>query len=124
MRNSLLLLGLAAAASAWPKPPAPVCKDVDILVTVSTPRFIINATIENDWDVAALTFNLTRRDSGMAADPLPINGTTPDPVKSTYMVGATLCGTGSSMLVLTHGIIESKLCVLSSCIAMSQLPLC
>ncbi|KUL87515.1 hypothetical protein ZTR_04641 [Talaromyces verruculosus] len=32
-------------------------------------------------------------------------------VESTYVIGTTLCGTGGPMLVLTHGIIESKLFV-------------
>lgn len=72
-------------------------------------RFIINATIENNWDATSLTFNLTRRDSGTPDDPLPIAGETTSAVESTYNIGATICGTGGPMLVLTHGIIESKL---------------
>lgn len=67
------------------------------------------ATVNDDWDAASLTFNLTRRDSGFPEDPLPIAGMTSGPVNSTYMIGATLCGTGGPTLVLTHGIIESKL---------------
>ncbi len=66
-------------------------------------------TINDDWDAASLTFNLTRRDSGSPSDPLPIAGVTPSPVNSTYMVGATLCGTGGPTLILAHGIIESKM---------------
>lgn len=97
--------------SAWPKPAAPVCQEVEIPITVAAPRFIINATIEDNWDAAALTFNLTRRDSGMSSDPLPVAGVTSTSEESTYTIGATLCGNGGSMLVLTHGIIESKLCV-------------
>lgn len=111
MLGSVFVLGLAAVASAWPKPPAPICREIEIPITVSTPRFIINATIEDNWDAAALTLNLTRRDSGMSADPLPIAGATSTVEESTYTIGATLCGTGGPMLVLTHGIIESKLCV-------------
>jgi hypothetical protein len=30
-------------------------------------------------------------------------------VENNFTVGATLCGTGETILVLTHGIIESKL---------------
>lgn len=87
------------------------CRDLQIPVTVSEKRFIINATIQDDWDATSLTFNLTRRDSGTADDPLPIAGETASAVESSYTIGATLCGTGSSLLVLTHGIIESKLYV-------------
>lgn len=68
-------------------------------------------TINDDWDAASLAFNLTRRDSGSPENPLPIAGTTPAPVNSTYLVGATVCGTGGPALVLTHGILESKLYV-------------
>ncbi|KAK6852117.1 hypothetical protein PG995_012242 [Apiospora arundinis] len=85
------------------------CKEVTIPVTVEVPRFLISTEIRDDWDAAALTFNLTRRDFGQATFPLPITGTTSAPVKSTYEVGATLCGNGSTTLILTHGILESKL---------------
>ncbi|KAF2728820.1 alpha/beta-hydrolase [Polyplosphaeria fusca] len=80
------------------------CEDIQIPITISSPRFNITTSIENDWDAVALTFNLSRRDSV----PLPISGALSDPVTSTYTIGATLCGGGSSLLVLTHGIIESK----------------
>lgn len=99
----------AAAAQALPQPASAKCRDIQIPVTVSTPRFIVTASLQDDWDAAALTLNLTRRDSGKVGDPLPINGQTSASVKSTYTVGATLCGDGGPTLVLTHGIIESKL---------------
>ncbi|PTB63670.1 alpha/beta-hydrolase [Trichoderma citrinoviride] len=106
-----LLPLLAAAAQALPQSTSSLakCRDVQIPITVSTPRFIVTASIQDDWDVAALTLNLTRRDSTMSADPLPLAGQTSESVKSTYTVGATLCGNGGPTLVLTHGIIESKL---------------
>ncbi|EIW55294.1 alpha/beta-hydrolase, partial [Trametes versicolor FP-101664 SS1] len=85
------------------------CREVTIPVTVSVPRFIINTTIANNWDAVALAFNLTERDVNTTADPLPISGKTSGPVNSTYQIGATLCGSGGPTLVLTHGIIESKL---------------
>ncbi|KAK8091699.1 alpha/beta-hydrolase [Apiospora hydei] len=85
------------------------CREISIPITLQVPRFLISTEINNDWDVAALTFNLTRRDFGQATFPLPITGTTAAPVKSTYSVGATLCGNGSTTLILTHGILESKL---------------
>lgn len=119
MHSSVLVLGFVAIASAWPKPPTPACKDIEIPITVSAPRFIINATVEDNWDAAALTLNLTRRDSGMTADPLPIAGATSTAEESTYTIGATLCGTGGPMLVLTHGIIESKLCVAKTLVSQS-----
>lgn len=78
-------------------------------MTVSEKRFIINATVEDNWDATSLTINLTRRDAGTADDPLPIAGETASAVESNYTVGATLCGTGGPLLILTHGIIESKL---------------
>jgi hypothetical protein len=89
--------------------PSPfLCKEVQIPVYVSVPRFIVNTTIEDDWDVVALASNLTQRDSGNVTDPLPIAGTTSGPVASSFEIGAELCGLGSTVLVLTHGIIESK----------------
>ncbi|KAL7943705.1 Alpha/Beta hydrolase protein [Trichoderma barbatum] len=99
----------AAAAQALPQPASSNCRDIQIPITVSTPRFIVTASLQDDWDVAALTLNLTRRDAGKDGDPLPIKGQILDSVKSTYTVGATLCGNGGPTLVLTHGIIESKL---------------
>ncbi|KAI1385435.1 alpha/beta-hydrolase [Hypoxylon trugodes] len=106
---SLLALGLAAVASARPYPTHQSCKELTIPVTVSVPRFILNATVNDNWDAVALTLNLTRRDFGNLTDPLPILGKTETPVESTFKLGATLCGTGSSLLIPTHGIIESKL---------------
>ncbi|RFU77877.1 hypothetical protein TARUN_4345 [Trichoderma arundinaceum] len=99
----------AAAAQALPQPASASCRDIQIPITVSTTRFIVTASIQDDWDAAALTLNLTRRDSGKSGDPLPLNGSTSSSIKSTYTVGATLCGNGGPTLVLTHGIIESKL---------------
>lgn len=106
---ALSALALAATASAAPYPTLASCKEVTIPVTVSVPRFIVTATVNDNWDVVALTLNLTRRDFTNPTDPLPIAGTTAAPVESTFNVGATLCGTGGPMLILTHGIIESKL---------------
>jgi hypothetical protein len=109
--TSLLTLGLAIIAFAVPYPSADAshtCRDVNIPVHVSVTRFVLNATIKNNWDAAALTLNLTRRDSGTPEDPLPVAGVTSGPVNSSYQIGATLCGTGRTTLVLTHGIIESK----------------
>ncbi|KAK8117723.1 alpha/beta-hydrolase [Apiospora kogelbergensis] len=83
------------------------CREVSIPITVEVPRFLISTEIRDDWDVAALVFNLTRRDSGQGF-PLPITGNTAAPVKSTYDMGATFCGNGSTTLILTHGILESK----------------
>ncbi|KAI2470768.1 alpha/beta-hydrolase [Annulohypoxylon bovei var. microspora] len=105
----LFALGLAATTFALPYPTNSSCKELTIPVTVSVPRFILNTTINDDWDVVALTLNLTRRDFTNPTDPLPVAGTTAAPVESTFKVGATLCGTGGPLLVLTHGIIESKL---------------
>ncbi|KAI1453931.1 alpha/beta-hydrolase [Annulohypoxylon moriforme] len=105
---SLLALGLAATTFAWPYPTHSSCKEIKVPVTVNVPRFIVNATIKDDWDVVALMLNLTRRDFTNPTDPLPVAGMTAA-VESTFTVGATLCGTGGPLLVLTHGIIESKL---------------
>ena len=102
-----LLISLASFVQAHPT--APSCRELQISVPVSVPRYIIDISIEDDWDATALTFNLTRRDAGQATFPLPISGTTPDPVASTFTVGATFCGNSSTVLVLTHGIIESSL---------------
>lgn len=79
-------------------------------MTVNVQRFIIDATIKDNWDAVALTLNLTRRDfANSTDDPLPVVGKTAAPVESKFNVGATICGTGGPMLILTHGIIESKL---------------
>ncbi|KAM0512143.1 hypothetical protein ACHAPE_009193 [Trichoderma viride] len=99
----------AAAVQALPQPASASCRDIQIPITVSTPRFILATSLKDDWDAAALSLNLTRRDFSKASDPLPISGSTAAAVKSTYTVGATLCGSGGPTLVLTHGIIESKL---------------
>ena len=111
--KQLFAVSFAFLASALPSPVTNTsrdgCRDLQIPVTISEKRFIINATVEDNWDAASLTLNLTRRDSGTPDDPLPIAGETPSAVESTYNIGATLCGTGGPMLVLTHGIIESKL---------------
>ncbi|KAI1103047.1 alpha/beta-hydrolase [Jackrogersella minutella] len=106
---SLLALGLPATAVARPYPTNSTCRDVTIPVTVNVPRFIINATVNDNWDVVALTLNLTRRDFSNFTDPLPVSGMTAAPVESTFDVAATLCGTGGPLLITTHGIIESKL---------------
>ncbi|KAH8646665.1 Alpha/Beta hydrolase protein [Xylariales sp. PMI_506] len=99
----------AAVASALPQRTASTCREIEIPITVSVERYIVNATINDNWDAASLTLNLTRQDSGKSTDALPLNGMTPGPVESTYTLGATLCGHGGPMLILTHGIIESKL---------------
>lgn len=108
----LVILAGAAAAVALPHSAGKhggVCRELRIPVTVSVPRFHVAVNVENDWDAAALTLNLTRRDFGNVTDPLPIVGGLSAPVKSTYSIGATLCENGGPMLILTHGIIESKL---------------
>lgn len=84
------------------------CSQIQIPVTVAEKRSLLNITIENDWDAASLTFSLTARDFGKPDDPLPITGESEFPVWSNYTIGATLCGTGDTVLVTTHGIIESK----------------
>lgn len=114
MQKSLILHTLAGLASAMPAPTAKdrrgdTCSDMQIPVSVSEYRYIIDATVEDNWDAVQLTFNLTNQDFGKADDPNPIAGLTSSPVESTFSIGATLCGSGKTMLVLTHGIIESKL---------------
>lgn len=84
------------------------CSQIQIPVTVAEKRSTLNITIDDDWDAASLTFSLTARDFGKPDDPLSITGETEFPVWGNYTVGATLCGTGDTILVTTHGIIESK----------------
>ncbi|KAI1653459.1 alpha/beta-hydrolase [Daldinia decipiens] len=100
---------LAATASAAPQYPQLGCRELSIPITVSVPRFIVNATVNDNWDAIALTLAFTRRDFSESTDPLPISGQTSGPVESKFNVGATLCGRGGPTLVLTHGILESKL---------------
>lgn len=111
MHTLLLTLILAVAVTSSPLPStiASICKNIEIPITVSVPRFIINTTVQDNWDAATLTLNLTRRDFSTSADSLPISNNMTSEIESTYTVGATLCGTGGPLLVLTHGIIESKL---------------
>lgn len=78
-------------------------------MAVSEKRFVLNNTIEDDWDAVSFTFNLTSRVFNTPDDPLPVSTQTDSPVESNYMIGATVCGSGGTMLILTHGIIESKL---------------
>ncbi|KAL1856837.1 hypothetical protein Daus18300_010600 [Diaporthe australafricana] len=113
MQIFTLALALAGSITAFPTSELSErdnqCTQIDIPVTVLEKRSILNITIKDDWDAAALTFNLTARDFGKPDDPLPIVGETASAVGSNYTVGATLCGTGGTILVTTHGIIESKL---------------
>lgn len=85
------------------------CSQLTIPVSVFEEKSILNITIKDDWNAASLTFNLTARDFGTSGNPLPIAGETAFAAESNYTVGATLCGAGGTMLVTTHGIIESKL---------------
>jgi hypothetical protein len=62
MYYHLLTLGSAIAASALPQHATPGCREVNITVTVTAPRFILNTTVNDNWDAAALTLNLTSRD--------------------------------------------------------------
>lgn len=105
------LLGLAATVKALSVSGTGYhsCSDVEIPVTVSEKRFILNTTVEDNWDAVSLTFNLTSRVFNTPDDPLPISNQTESPVESNYTIGATLCGNGGTMLILTHGILESKL---------------
>lgn len=113
----VLTLALAIAASIHAFPTSDFserdnqCSEIQIPVTVLEERSILNITIHDDWDAASLTFNLTAKDFGQPDDPLPIAGETVSAVESKYTLGATLCGTGGTMLVTTHGIMESKLYV-------------
>lgn len=84
------------------------CSQIQIPVAVVEKRSILNITIKDDWDVASLTFSLTARDFGKPNNPLPIMAETELPVWSNYTIGATLCGAGGTILVTTHGIVESK----------------
>lgn len=104
---SLVILGLATGC--WSYPSNALCRDVEIPVSISETRFVINTALQNDWDAVSLTFNLTRRDSGSPSNPLPIAGTTSEAIRSDFTIGALLCGNGGTVLVLTHGILESKL---------------
>ncbi|KAI7784030.1 alpha/beta-hydrolase [Diaporthe eres] len=112
MQILTLALALAAPIIAFPTPwlsgRDTQCSQIRIPVSVTEKRSILNTTIKDDWDAASLTFSLTARDFGKPDDPLPITGETEFPVRSNYTVGATLCGTGGTVLVTTHGIIESK----------------
>lgn len=115
MQILTLAMALAVPITAFPTPGLSgrdtQCSQIRIPVSVTEKRSILNTTIKDDWDAASLTFSLTARDFGNPDDPLPITGETEFPVRSNYTVGATLCGTGGTVLVTTHGIIESKSCV-------------
>ncbi|POS81096.1 hypothetical protein DHEL01_v200512 [Diaporthe helianthi] len=84
------------------------CSQIQIPVTIFERRSILNMTVKDNWDAASLTFNLTARNFGTPDNPLPIAGETSSAAESNYTIGATLCGTGRTMIVTTHGIIESK----------------
>lgn len=109
MRGAYIASILATLASALPQRAVDSCREIEIPVAVSAKRYIVNTTLNDNWDVVSLTLNLTRQDSGKSSDPLPINNQTLEAINSTYTVSATLCGNGGPTLVLTHGIIESKL---------------
>lgn len=113
MQSKIFLLWLATAQIAVTAPALNSrhgsCYDLDIPVTVSEKRYILDTTIVNDWDAVSFTFNLTAQNFGQPENPVPITGQTASPVTSNYSIGASICGTGSTLLVLTHGILESKL---------------
>lgn len=115
MHRNIFSLSFALAVAASPTARSTArywgCSDHDIPVTISEQRYIIDTIVEDNFDAVAFTFNLTNRDFGKADDPVPIVDETDSPVTNNYTIGATLCGTGSKLLVLTHGIIESKLYV-------------
>jgi hypothetical protein len=110
-----LSLVLYLAVAAWPlsgfAQASENCRHIIIPISVSVPLFELSTTIENNWDAAALTFNFTRRNAGSRTAPLPIAGMTSTPVESNFTISANLCGTGKSILILTHGILESSLYV-------------
>lgn len=103
----VLLVSLAPLIQALPS--TSHCQELQISVPVNVPRYNIDVMVKDDWDAAAVTSNLTRRDAGKMTSPLPITGMTETPVASEFTIGATYCGNGSTVLILTHGIIESKL---------------
>lgn len=113
MQSKTCLLWLATAQIAVTAPGLTSrhesCSGINIPVTVSEKRYVLDTTVENDWDVVSLTFNLTAQNFGQPDNPVPITGQTESAVTSNYSIGATICGTGSTLLVLTHGILESKL---------------
>jgi hypothetical protein len=111
MRGIFVALILVTLTSALPQRVGESCGEIEIPVTVSAKLYIVNTTLNDNWDAVSLTLNLTRQDAGKPSDPLPIDGQTPEPINSTYTVSATLCGNGGPTLVLTHGIMEPKLCV-------------
>lgn len=106
---------LSLAVAAWPLSgfvqASENCRHISIPVSVSVPRLELSTTIENNWDAAALTFNFTRRGAGSPTAPLPISGMTSTPVENNFTISAKLCGNGKSILILTHGILESSLYV-------------
>ncbi|KAI3316696.1 alpha/beta-hydrolase [Xylariaceae sp. AK1471] len=108
MYAKLLAIIFVVGAFALPYPTRSACRELQLPITVSVPRFILNTTVKDDWDAVSLSLNLTRRDFATPADPLPISSITPNAVESTYSIGATVCGMGGPTLILTHGIIESK----------------
>ncbi|KAH7312543.1 Alpha/Beta hydrolase protein [Stachybotrys elegans] len=111
MLHNLVLLGLAISATAAPAfNPTDLgkqCRNIVIPVTVTVPRYVVTSDIVDNWDVTSLVFNLTRRDAGYPTDPLPVEDALTEPRQSTYEISAKFCGNSSSVLVLTHGIIES-----------------
>ncbi|KAI3400780.1 hypothetical protein diail_1989 [Diaporthe ilicicola] len=113
MQIPALVLALAATINALPTSEISErnsqCSQIQIPVTVSERRSVLDIIIEDDWDAASLTFNLTSRSFNTPDNPLPIVGETASSVASNYIIGASLCGTGGTVLVTTHGIIESKL---------------
>lgn len=86
------------------------CTEIQIPLTISELRFPVNATIRDNWDAVALAFNLTSKDFNTPNDPLLIASGPDTNVTSNYTVAASLCGTGSTVIVTTHGIVESKWC--------------
>lgn len=103
---SLLLLSALKVYPASAQTTTNNCHDLTIPVTVTSPRYLLNITIENNYDAEDFTVNISRRDSATAFN--PISGNTS--ATASYSIGATYCtpakptAKASTVLVLTHGL--------------------
>lgn len=92
---------------------ASICTDLTIPVTVHTPRFIINVTIQDNWDAEDFTLNDTSRDSASTFNPISgqVNKTSEYHISARFCTPKTKGGKADTVLVLTHGLFFDKRCV-------------
>ncbi len=117
MRPSILLLltNLAVAVMAQPvdvlrNDVSAACQEFLIPVNVSSQFFVLNSTIDTNWDAHDWTVNLTRRDTATAFNPIvgKVNA------EKSYTISAQFCTPkapnekSETVMILSHGLTTGR----------------